>query len=105
MGLSLSAAEPVQDRHDLLRGIPIALQLTGAEWVWHRPTVLIDDRVAAVLPSLILRASLGTRLIFQVSITIGVPVFTGPVEQAARRIPVALQRAVAAAPREAVAEP
>ena len=104
MRLSVSTANPVQRRHDLLCGKPVALELTGAEWVRHRATVLVDDRVAAVFPSLILRPSFGTRLIFQVSVAIGVPVFARPVEEPVRRIPVTLQRGIAAAPGEAVAE-
>ena len=70
--LSLSAAKPVQDCHDLLCGIPVALELTGAEWVRHGPTVLVHNCVAAVLPSLILGPVLRPGEILEVSVTVTV---------------------------------
>ena len=50
------AGHPAQHAHQLLRRVPVALQLARRNRRRHRPTVFVDDRVAAVLPPLVLGA-------------------------------------------------
>ena len=54
--------------------IPVALQLAGGDRRRHRRAVVVDDRVAAVLPALVLRALARPRLVLEIAVPVAIAV-------------------------------
>src|SRR5438477_2971453 len=101
----LRAHDPPQHRHELLRGEPVRLQLTGAEWRMGRRAVFVDDSVAGVFPTLVLRAHGRSRQVFLVAIAVAIAIRARPVENPPRSIPMARQHRALTIPGIEMREP
>jgi hypothetical protein len=104
-GVVPRAHNPAQHRHQLLRHIPVALQLARADRRLDRRAILRDHALARIAPALMLGALGRAREILEIAIPVGIAVGAGPIHDAPRRVPVARQRRAITTPRVEVREP